>query len=199
MVNKEVKKKINKIIIQQNSCLKRFNNISKIITAGLIMLCILYVFLCLVIPDYAVVRVRGNLQKNYYSIITDSVVLLIFSVVIRVWGITYINNRASKDCMERVNEKIIFSTSGIEYFFRIKYHSQAMKMVVVQLETNSIEQIKYDEKSRKLRFNGRFKVSNADFNNNFVSGTKIIDNFVVYDYFEPSIYDYLVQKNIEII
>ncbi len=199
MVNKELKKRINKIIIEQNSCLKRVNNISKIVTVGLIMLCIVYAILCLVIPDYAVVRVRGNLQKNYYSIITNSVVLLIFSAVIRVWIITFINNRASKDCMERVNEEIIFSASGIEYFFRIKYHSQAGKRVVVHLESNDIEQIKYDEALRKLKFNGRFKVSNVDFNNNFVSGTKIVDDFVVYDYFEPSIYDYLKRKDIEIL
>ncbi|MBR1454799.1 MAG: hypothetical protein IJ593_09210 [Lachnospiraceae bacterium] len=152
-----------------------------------------------IIPSLSIVHIHGTVQKDYeWIIISTSFILapsLIISVCLRFLAI----NLAGSNNYARVDESLIISNDAIRYSFRIKHQSLASERYVVTLQFSEITAINFDSKMESLEFKGNIVSEYFDDNNNEKHvDTTSLSNFVIYDYFEPSLKQALESNGINI-
>ena len=100
------------------------------------------------------------------------------------------SNISGKDILERKDEEIIISDREIKYVFRLRNQMRRSSRYVVTVVRGSENSIDFDDMDEKITFTGMCTCQNVEkYGTKYetVIDEKVLDEFVLYDYFEPSL------------
>lgn len=100
------------------------------------------------------------------------------------------SNISSKDILERKDEEISLSDREIKYVFRLRNQTKKNSRYVVAIDLGSENQFEIDCEDKKILFTGKCVCKNIEkygtkYEN--VVDEKFLSEFIIYDYFEPSL------------
>ncbi len=127
------------------------------------------------------------------TMVLHGVLIVSFGVIAFYCTCFYISNRTSKDLGERIDESLEIATGIILYSFRVRYHVGRM---IIMIPFDDVESVTYDQRTRKLQFTGRISctVMESDRAEKIYDlNSSNLSEFVIYDYFSPSLYEYLTE------
>lgn len=159
----------------------------------------LYFALNTMIPEWSMVNVNGVPQKDTFSIIFNSVSFIIFGSIVFLLLRALLNNVAGKEARGRVDEELSLINDVIKYTFRINFQFAASHRNIIIIPIKDITTAKYDPKTSAVQLRGRFSSDSVD---DYFSGKKVtpdsgnLNEFVLYDYFTPSLLDSLKTKGV---
>lgn len=166
-----------------------------------ILLAVIYLVLNILIPSMGSYGLRGEIVKDWYSIIGITATIIVVGLFVAI-VLHFIQFRmVLPDLMERVDERIETDDTSMYYLFRIRYHSDSTRMVVFRVDYSKIESVEYDRDKSKLVLRGRFASTIDENFDGTIRRRPEVDNqeeIIIYDYFEPSLYQFL-QNNTNII
>lgn len=188
-VDEKLKKKMKKEGRKQKKGIYHLWIVEKVMLYLSIVLIILFPIYC---------RMAGAFEGFIYkNILTLGIVILtawLFIMVLRrrLEGV-YIG--------ERVDEYIEFNDNLMFYNFRIQCESLSNQGNLVVIDLNSIKNISFDEKTRRIEIEGKMvekivQIGNPSFMNKakFDVGENV-SKIEIYDYFTPSLYD-IIKNNL---
>ena len=196
-INSKKKIALQKTIAQNKKSVRIILTISKVLLIIGIVGGGIYALLNILIPSMSIVNVNGIPQKNVsWIIISTSFIVapcLIFSMCLKALA----GNLAGSNNSSRVDESLSISNATIRYSFRIKHQSLASERRVITIQFSHITDITYDSKTESLEFVGDF-VSEYfdDYKKPNPVDTALLTEFVIYDYFTPSLKETLLSKGI---
>ncbi len=198
-VNEKLKSRL------QAEYLKRKNKKLKIFHAFIIisaLLCLAYCVYLIFSPDKAIVNVMGVPKKDFFSIsfiaVTSLVLLGLISLFVRV----FIGKKSSQNLSARINEKLSVKEKALLYSFRIKHETFPADRHVIYIPFDDEIAVHYNSTTREIYFKGKIYyeyVEMYDENVNKTSFQEELDEFVIYDYFEPQLKEVLVKQNVKIV
>ena len=189
-VGKRQKKEVAKAVIQNSSRLCKLKALFWVIVIVTIVGCSCYAVLNFVIPELNVVRVRGELIKDVYSIIKNTVLFLVLGIFGAAIVAALIYNFASIDSFEREEEQLYVFENGIKYVFRTKNRSDILARINMWIPYENITTWSFDEKTKKISLRGEIECTYIeDYRNPRIEedGKSILKEFDIYDYFNPSL------------
>lgn len=159
-----------------------------------------YLIANFVIPSLSLVEVNGEFYKDTsYIIITSSFIFIpcfMFSLFFHVLS----KNLSGVNSASRIDENLIISNQCIKYSYRIKHQSLDCERIVIIMDLMDIDEIEFDNVTHGLLFKGNFKTEYyEDYASSSPDSIDTTDNFLIYDYFKPSLKECLEKNNIKII
>ena len=182
----EKKQDVLKHQVDSNKVLKVADFLGKIMLISGVVVAIAYFFVNIAINSWSISYSAGVPQIPYGEIIGTSLFILGLGALIWVIAHSIVYAKAGIDITTRFNETIEMDDSDVRYTYTTKKNSTAKEVVAVPLNTVIVQ---YDPKARKIEFSGSLKIAHIS----HVDGKPAITNlqlneFVIYDYFEPSLH-----------
>lgn len=159
----------------------------------------LYALLNGLMPGLSMVTVNGVPQKDIgWIIISTSFIVapcLIFSACLKALA----NNLASGNNAARVDESLLIADNKIRYSFRIKYQSTSSERRVITVDFSKIRDLTFDDTTGILHFTGEILSEYFDdYRNQNPVHTADLDEFMICDYFTPSLKETLKSKGVKV-
>lgn len=199
LVNSKRKTILQKQIAKSRKSVCIIAAISKFLLIAGLVGGILYLVVNFVSPSLSMVEVNGILEKDTsFIIITSSFIFapcLIFSACLNVLA----KNLSGGSSTARVDESLMLVDQQLRYSFRTKHQSLSSERRVITIDFSNIKAIEYESKTGTLVFYGDFI---SDYYENYKkkkpTESEHIENFIIYDYFDPSLKDTLFTKGVHI-
>lgn len=141
---------------------------------------------------FAVIAVMRALFGEYIG----AILTLVVGFVARLCFGLFLNNRMGMNFTERVSETAEIIGDELHYLYRIQYHSGPDERVYLVVPLNDIISVDYDANTCRLELYGSFRqcfVKDYGQSSEKHFDHQKVSQFVVYDYYEPSLYE-LVSK-----
>ena len=150
-------------------------------------------------PSLSMADVNGVFMKDdSYIIITSSFIFapcLIFSACLNVLA----KNLSGVKSAARVDESLIVSNTRLQYAFRLKHQSLSSERRVITIDLSKISAINYESDTEQLVFIGSFLSEYYDdYKNSKPVDAVSISEFVICDYFTPSLKEVLLENSVSI-
>ena len=148
-------------------------------------------------PTAYIGNVRGEIRKNY------DVLILITAIAMGMLLTTWILVRtlrvklSSVHTAERVEETMEIMDSRLIYTFRIKYQFNFDERNVVVIDMESLEKLDYETETQKLIIKGKMVercINISDVGAEVDMSNAESREIIIYDYFEPSLEEYIKNK-----
>lgn len=199
LVNSKQKRVLQKQIAKSRKSVSIISSISKFLLIVGLVGGILYLVINFVSPTLSMVEINGVPEKDTsFIIITSSFIFapcLIFSACLNVLA----KNLAGGNSTERVDETLMLTENVIRYSYRVKYQSASSERRVITMDYTSIKKVDYENQTGALTFIGKFT---SDYYDNYKkkkpAETEKIEDFVIYDYFLPSLKETLLSKGVKV-
>lgn len=197
LVNKEKKSALQEQIAKSKRSVRIIKTISRALLYIGLLCGILYLVINFISPSLSMVTVNGIQQKDVsWIIISTSFILapcLILSVCLKVLT----NNLAGSNNSARVDEKLILKDDVLIYSYRYKYQSTPSERNVITINFSDIKNINFKDRTSCIEFVGDFTHDYyEDYRNDNPANTSCITLLVIHDYFEPSLKEKLVNREI---
>ncbi len=193
-VNEKLKFEVVGRVIENSSGLRKLSRCVKIAIPIAIVLALAYACLYLFVPSLGVVIVAGEAKKEIVPIISRTVLILVFGIIIHYCCGLMLNNRTSKDLTERLDEEITITNSELRYVFRTRYVTAPDNRVIVVIPFRDLTAVNYNENTRKIELVGRISSDVVEKYNparQYTPNKGNLKDLVIYDYFTPSLHDSL--------
>lgn len=198
-VNSKRKNSLQKNISKSKKSVYVIATISKLLLVAGLIGGTLYLIINFVSPSLSMAKVNGELVKDTsFIIITSSFIFapcLIFSACLNVLS----KNLAGGSSSARVDESLVLVDKQLRYSFRVKHQSTSSERCVITIDFSNINSVDYESKTGALVFAGKIR---SDYYDDFKKKKPVeidyIEEFVIYDYFTPSLRDFLINKGIHI-
>ena len=145
-------------------------------------------------PNAYLVTYRGENVKDYEVLILLTSLWMGMGLTAWIFIKTLRNKLENLQVSERIQETVEIIDSKLFYTFRIKYQSYADERNVIVIDMNSLKKVDFEEGSRKLTISGQMveECINIDKECEEISFSNTeLRNLVIYDYFEPSLAEYV--------
>jgi len=136
-------------------------------------------------------------QKNSVLICTAAaaiaVVMLIFELVFSILA----KGLANRETHGRFSESLLMDGSFLRYSYRNYMDAKRNDMVVVEIHLDGSVKVLYRPLTHELSFSGSIcSIYYDDYGRGVTRGNQncMIDRFSIYDYFSPSLYEYLKEQ-----
>lgn len=189
-VNDKLKSEVIEQVIRNSTGLRKLAKCVKIAVPIAFALALVYACLYLFVPGLGEVIVAGEAKKEIVPIISRTVLILVFGLLIRYCCGLMLNNRTSKDLTERMDEEITIANSEIRYIFRTRYVTAPNNRVIVVIPFRDLTAINYTENTRKIEFVGRISsdvIEKYNPSREYTPNKGNLKELVIYDYFTPSL------------
>lgn len=198
-VNTKKKIALQKAIAHNKKTVRIIMMISKVLLLVGIIGGGLYALLNGLMPGLSMVTVNGVSQKDIgWIIISTSFIVapcLIFSVCLKALA----NNLASSNNAARVDESLLIADNKIRYSFRIKHQSTSSEKRVITVDFSKISDLTFDDTTGILCFAGEILSEYYDdYRNKKPVNTAELDEFMICDYFMPSLKETLKTKGVKV-
>lgn len=193
-VNEKIKSEVIGRVIENSSGLRKLAACVKIAIPIAVVLALAYACLYLFVPGLGVAIVAGEAKKEIVPIISRTVLILVFGLIIHYCCGLMLNNRISKDLTERTDEEITITNSEIRYVFRTRYVTAQDNRVIVIIPFQDLTAVNFNENTRKIEFVGRISsdvVEKYNPSRQYNPNKGNLKDLVIYDYFAPSLLDAL--------
>ena len=191
-INYKLKKRININNGKKIKSVRIIILIKRILLYWSAIIGLLYVFLNLIISDWSTYRMNGEIKKNYEYIFIVGSIIISFGFLICLFLNQLIYNISGKNVGERTNEELAIKDDLLIYIFRIKFQNDYNERFKILIPISNINDIEIDIESKCLIFKGNIDV--LHYNNYFLNNIfekNIINMFILYDYFSPSLITYI--------
>lgn len=159
----------------------------------------LYAILNFSIPSLSMVTVNGTLQKDVSWIIISTSFIAAPCLVLSLALNTLSKNLAGGTNSSRVDESLILMGNVIKYSYRQKHHSLSSERRVLSIDFEKMDSITFNKKTKLLKFTGAILSEYYDdYKKKKPVDINTIEEFVVCDYFTPSLTETLLSKGIKI-
>lgn len=159
----------------------------------------LYAILNFSIPSLSIVTVNGTLQKDVSWIIISTSFIAVPCLVLSLALNTLSKNLAGGTNSSRVDESLILMGNVIKYSYRQKHHSLSSERRVLSIDFKKMDSITFNKKTKLLKFTGAILSEYYDdYKKKKPVDINTIEEFVVCDYFTPSLTETLLSKGIKI-
>lgn len=159
----------------------------------------LYAILNYIMPTLSIVTVNGVPQKDISWIIISTSFIVAPCLILSLALNTLSKNLAGGTNSARVDESLILTGSTIKYSYRQKHHSLSSERRVLSIDFNKMDSIVYDEKTHLLKFTGEILSEYYDdYKKRKPVDINTLEEFVICDYFTPSLTEALLSKGIEV-
>ena len=192
--NEKLKNEIISQVIENSRGLWTLAKCVKYAIPAAIIIAVIYACLFLFVPDLGVVIVAGAAKKEIVPIISRTVLILIFGIVLYFCCGFMLANRTSKDLTERTEEELAIADGVIRYIFRTRYVTSPDNRVVVVIPLRDITSVNYNNKTRRIELIGRISSDVVEKYNpahQYNPNKGNLKDLVIYDYFTPSLLDSL--------
>ena len=146
------------------------------------------------------ITVNGISKKSTVIILGLSALILVFCVTMAGILHVVVKQKARKNVSARAGEKIMFSTDNRDMTY--SYHAEGTssgKKTRVHIPLTKGQVISYEPVTRRMVFRLIDKAAKQDEDAPVPYNEIQCDNFVIYDYFAPSIYESLKVRHITVI
>ena len=140
---------------------------------------------------------KKNIMLLFFILGTVDIVLAFLYLIIKITT----KRISGRNISERINETLLIKNDCIEYGYQNYVGAVDGDRVVVQLPFRYINKITYNNATKKTVFMGKYtskyyedyktKTTRAD-------DTLFSDDFIIFDYFEPSLIDALSKTGLEV-
>ena len=159
----------------------------------------LYAILNYIMPTLSIVTVNGVPQKDISWIIISTSFIVAPCLILSLALNTLSKNLAGGTNSARVDESLILTGSSIKYSYRQKHHSLSSERRVLSIDFNKMDSIVYDEKTHLLKFTGEILSEYYDdYKKRKPVDINTLEEFVICDYFTPSLTEALLSKGIKV-
>lgn len=199
-INEKLKKKMKKEGRKQKKGIYYLWIVEKVILYLSIASTILFPIYCRMTGTFVGINTRTG-EKDYWGV--SVLTAIMFGMILTAWLFIMVLSMRLEGVYigGRVDEAIEFNDNLMFYNFRIQYESLSNQRNLVIIDLNSIKNISFDEKTRKIEIEGKMlekmvQIDNPSFMNNakFDLGENV-SKVEIYDYFSPSLYD-IIKNNI---
>ena len=204
VVNLKAKKRLHKIQHKKDI---RFNKLKKIIKIGwflTILMPLVFVLYAYMSKDkflFTIDRYAPVGTKDYFEIISIAGFILLMFFLVTLIIRTVMLNFTIENTKRRINESLIFDSDIIIYSYQRFLQSSTNDRVEVIIPVTEVL-IRYNNHLSKFTFTGRI-ASTYYYVYGDPSSDKIEEekeqDFIIFDYFEPSLYTFLKAQAINII
>lgn len=198
-VNSKRKNSLQKNIAKSKKNVCIIATISKLLLAAGLIGGTVYLIVNFLSPSLSMAEVNGGLVKDTsFIIITSSFIFapcLIFSACLNVLA----KNLAGGSSSARVDESLLLVDNQLRYSFRIKHQSTSSERRVITIDFSNVKAVDYESKTGALIFAGSFTSAYYDdYKKKKPVETDYIEDFIIYDYYTPSLRDSLINKGINV-
>lgn len=159
----------------------------------------LYALLNCLLPGLSMVSVNGVEQKDIGWIIISTSFIVAPCLIISACLKALANNLASSNNTARVDESLLIADNKIRYSFRIKHQSTSSERRVITIDFSRISAICFDETTGILCFTGDILSEYFDdYKNKKPVDTTNLEEFMICDYFAPSLRDTLQANGVKV-
>lgn len=140
---------------------------------------------------------KKNIMLLFFILGTVDIVLAFLYLIIKITT----KRISGRNISERINETLLIKNDCIEYGYQNYAGAVDGDRVIVQLPFRYINKITYNNTTKKTVFMGKYtskyyedykiKTTRAD-------DTLFSDDFIIFDYFEPSLIDALRKSGLEV-
>lgn len=139
--------------------------------------------------------------KNHLLIITIAIVILVLTYFMRLIIKTIYSGLVSRNIKGRFAETLLYNDGTLEYGYKNYMQASIYDRVIVKIPLLMLDDIIYNSGEKKLTFVG--KISSLYYDNYekmITRGTEIYEDmeFDIFDYFSPSISEFLNEKGLKI-
>ena len=193
------KKKTQLLIIKHKPAYQALKLVALFFLWGGVAGTVLYATLNIAIPGWSMVTINGVLQKDTSEIIFTALHFVVLGFVMYLALRALLGNLSGRDAGGRVYEELVLMNDVLRYTFSIKFQFAASHRIIIIIPIKDIASAKYDPKTNAIQLCGRFSSDSVD---DYFSGEKItpesgnLNEFVLYDYFAPSLLDSLKTKGV---
>ncbi len=147
-------------------------------------------------PENEYINVDGVLTKDYSWIIISTALCLIPCCMIAFFLRVLANNIAGTEITARVNETLTIYNNTLTYVYRLRFHTFVEQRMEVIINLDKMRTIEYNEKNQKITFKGDIVFNKyEDIRTNQISDSQNGDEFVLFDYFNPNLYNAVSSNN----
>lgn len=158
-----------------------------------------YMILNFMVPSLSMVSVNGVSQKDTSWIIISTSLIVAPCLILSLALNTLSKNLAGGTNSSRVDESILIADGCIRYSYRQKHQSLSSERRVLIFDFGKISSIIYDEKTKLLRLSGEILSEYYDdYKKKKPVDVNTIEEFVICDYFSPSLKDTLLSQGIKV-
>lgn len=177
--------------------------IIKVIAKILLMIGIIgggvYAILNFTMPSLSIVTVNGIPQKDTSWIIISTSFIVAPCLILSLTLSTLSKNLAGGTNSSRVDESIVLTEKIMKYSFRQKHQSLSSERRVLTFDFSKISSITFDEKTKLLKLSGEILSEYYDdYKKKNPVDINTLGEFVICDYFSPSLTETLLSKSIKV-
>lgn len=159
----------------------------------------IYAILNFIVPTLSIVTVNGVPQKDISWIIISTSFIVAPCLILSLALNTLSKNLAGGFNSSRVDESIILTEKSIKYSFRQKHQSLSSERRVLTIDFSKISSISFDEKTKLLKLSGEILSEYYDdYKKKKPVDINTLEEFVICDYFSPSLTETLLSKGIKV-
>lgn len=159
-------------------------------------------FICSIISILLYIWLFSVGSYNLYEIIIYAVLTSSILFGLSAFCKLAVLNAVSKNLNERTAERLTCYTDTLIFSFRNKYKTNPDDRIRIYIPLKNITNVKYDNLSKRLILTGDFvykyakncELSTMPPHRGHISHEENITEFVIYDYFEPSLYEYITNR-----
>lgn len=193
-INNKLKKDIQKKMMLSRKSVRITYIIEKIFLIVAIFGPSLYFIINALDPDAYMGTIRGEFRKNY--VILSLITLCPMGMLFTAWILikTFRIKLASLHISDRVDEAMEIIDTKLIYTFRIKYQSNPDERNIVLIDMEALEKVDYETETRKITIRGKMDERCIKFNQESVNidmSNAQMGEVVIYDYFTPSLKEYI--------
>lgn len=195
-VNKKKKATLQKVVARSRKSVRIIMMISKILLIVGIAGGGLYALINGLTPGLSMVTVNGVAQKDIGWVVISTSFIVAPCLILSICLKTLANNIAGSNNSARVDESLLFADNIIRYSFRIKHQSTSSERRVITIDFSNINAVDYESETGAIVFTGKITSDYYDdFKKKKPVETDCIEDFVIYDYFTPSLKEMLQTKS----
>lgn len=204
-VDESKKRKLKKYIQDANDKYSWIKKTIRILNSLVVIFPAMFLFYAYFISDGFVQlhnRYAPAGTKNHLFIITVAVVIFILTLFFKFIMNTIYAGLAERNIKGRFAESLIYNDGFLEYGYKNHMQASLFDRVIVKIPLSEIQRIVYDSREQKLTFEGN--ISSQYYDNYEKESTRgkesyVKSSFELWDYFTPSIKDFLEERKISII
>ena len=140
---------------------------------------------------------KKNIMLLCFILGTVDIILAFFFIVIKI----AIYRIVGKSISERVNESLLIKKDCIEYGYQNYAGAFDGDRVVVRIPFAYISKITYNSSTKEIIISGKYSSKYyEDYKTKYTRADDLLisGNFAIFDYFEPSLIDFLVKVGLQV-
>lgn len=189
-VDYESKKEITKLVIKNTGYLSKLQLSAKLMKLLMIIGAASYVGINFALPDMNLINIRGVPTKDYFNIIKNTCLIIFIGLLLFMVLKLLLTQLSSKDINERVQEALFIEDEVLHYAFRTRFQSDVDTRIIIQIPLKGITSLFYEKRIKKYVLKGNilcYYVENFDEKQFKNTKPSKLDDFVIYDYFDPTL------------